>query len=163
LPREKSYEQLVLNMQLECESVRVGAGLSGNGVFATRAFPAKSVIGQIKGDLFQDERLETEYTFQAAEGFQLEPIAPFRFLNHSCDYNCDFDWMTASDWKGDPESVDTKSCGGLYLSALRDISPGDELTIDYNWPAEFAIKCKCGAESCRGYIISMEEIEDLKK
>ncbi|MGI9495953.1 MAG: SET domain-containing protein [Mariniblastus sp.] len=149
-------------MQSECDAVRVGDGIAGSGVFASRAFPATAVIGQIKGDLFQDQRLETEYTFQAAEGYQLEPSAPFRFLNHSCDHNCEFDWMTASDWKGDPESVAEESRGGLYLTALRNISPGEELTIDYNWPAEFAIKCECGSKNCRGYVVSMDEIGELK-
>lgn len=151
-----------MNMNSERDAVRVGKGISGSGVFASIAFPATAVIGQIKGDLFQDERLETEYTFQAAEGFQLEPRAPFRFLNHSCDCNCEFDWMTASDWKGDPESVEEGSLGGLYLSALRNISPGEELTIDYNWPADFAINCECGSKNCRGYIVSIDEIGNLK-
>ena len=150
-------------MHSECAAVSVGEGIAGSGVFAKIAFPAAAVIGQIRGDLFQDERLETEYTFQAAEGYQLEPIAPFRFLNHSCDFNCEFDWLTASDWNGDPESVEEESCGGLYLSAVRNISPGEELTIDYNWPAEFAIKCQCGAENCRGYVVSMDEIEKINR
>lgn len=151
-----------MNMNSERDAVRVDKGISGSGVFASIAFPATAVIGQIKGDLFQDERLETEYTFQAAEGFQLEPRAPFRFLNHSCDCNCEFDWMTASDWKGDPESAEEGSLGGLYLSALRNISPGEELTIDYNWPADFAINCECGSKNCRGYIVSIDEIGNLK-
>lgn len=149
-------------MQSECEAVRVGEGIAGSGVFASRDFPATAVIGQIQGELFQDRRFETEYTFEAAEGYQLEPIAPFRYLNHSCDHNCEFDWMTASDWKGDPESVAEESLGGLYLTALRNISAGEELTIDYNWPAEFAIKCECRAKNCRGFIVSVDEIGELK-
>ena len=151
-----------MNTNSECDAVRVGKGISGSGVFASIAFPATAVIGQIKGDLFKDDQLETDYTFQAAEGYLLEPRAPFRFLNHSCDCNCEFDWMTASDWKGDYESVEEGSLGGLYLSAIRNISPGEELTIDYNWPADFAINCVCGSRNCRGYVVSIDEIGNLK-
>jgi hypothetical protein len=41
---------------------------------------------------------------------------------------------------------------------LRTIEPGEELTIDYAWPAEAAIPCACGAAGCRCWIVAAEEL-----
>jgi hypothetical protein len=49
----------------------------------------------------------------------------------------------------------------IWVEALRDILPGEQLTIDYAWPAEKAIKCQCGCKSCRGWIIAADELELL--
>lgn len=51
----------------------------------------------------------------------------------------------------------------VYLIALRDIWPGEELTIDYNWPAISAVPCHCGAASCRGWIVSFDELDSLDR
>ncbi|MCA9134104.1 MAG: SET domain-containing protein-lysine N-methyltransferase [Planctomycetales bacterium] len=49
----------------------------------------------------------------------------------------------------------------LLLFAICDIAIGQELTIDYNWPASFAIPCHCHARRCRGWIVSPEELPEL--
>jgi hypothetical protein len=49
----------------------------------------------------------------------------------------------------------------IWVEALRDILPGEQLTIDYAWPAEKAIKCQCGCKNCRGWIIAADELELL--
>ncbi|MDR0392282.1 MAG: hypothetical protein LBH59_10280, partial [Planctomycetaceae bacterium] len=41
----------------------------------------------------------------------------------------------------------------IWVETLRDILPGEQLTIDYAWPAEKAIKCQCGCKKCRGWIV----------
>jgi SET domain-containing protein len=46
----------------------------------------------------------------------------------------------------------------LWLQALTPIEPGDELTIDYGWPADVAIPCVCDAAGCRGWIVSLAEL-----
>ncbi|XP_058169354.1 histone-lysine N-methyltransferase ash1 [Anopheles ziemanni] len=66
-----------------------------------------------------------------------------RFVNHSCAPNCEM-----QKW----------SVNGLFrmaLFALRDITPNEELSYDYNFslfnPSE-GQPCRCGSEQCRGVI-----------
>jgi SET domain-containing protein len=83
--------------------------------------------------------------------YSLEPGEPYRFLNHSCDPNCELLLIDVEDEDGRlllPE---------IWLSALRDIEPGEELTIDYGWPAEQGIRCTCGSANCRGWIAAETE------
>jgi SET domain-containing protein len=46
----------------------------------------------------------------------------------------------------------------LLLFAICDIAIGQELTIDYNWPAVFAIPCACGSPACRGWIVTPKDL-----
>ncbi len=50
----------------------------------------------------------------------------------------------------------------VWVETLRDILPGQELTIDYAWPADRAAKCLCGAKTCRGWIVDPAELELLE-
>ncbi len=69
-----------------------------------------------------------------------------RFINHSCDPNCD--------------AVIEKR--RVYIEANRTIRKGEELAYDYNYERtpkttkadEKLYKCLCGAEKCRGTILS---------
>ncbi|HBT77712.1 MAG TPA: hypothetical protein DEB39_12495 [Planctomycetaceae bacterium] len=49
----------------------------------------------------------------------------------------------------------------VWVETLRDLFPGDELTIDYAWPADRAAKCLCGSPNCRGWICDPEELDQL--
>jgi hypothetical protein len=51
----------------------------------------------------------------------------------------------------------------IWVEVIRDILPGDELTIDYAWPADRAAKCLCGSPACRGWIVDPNELELLQK
>ncbi len=138
------------------EFVQVEETHIGKGVFAVRSYPATAVIGKITGDLIFDEQYGSNYSFEYDDGVQLEPNAPFRFLNHSCEPNCEFDLLDEP--KQDGESLHD---GHLHVVALRDIAPGEELTIEYNWPATSAIICQCGTPSCRGWVVADEELDYL--
>ena len=67
----------------------------------------------------------------------------FRFVNHSCDPNCEME-----QW----------SVNGLIRMAVfarRDILPGEEICYDYNFSlfnTDQGQECKCGARECRGVI-----------
>ena len=137
------------------DSVRVAETLIGKGVFAARSFPAGSVIGEITGDLVTDDSRDPSYTFEMDDRTQLDPHTPFRFLNHRCEPNCEFDSFEESGPHG--------GFAPLYLIALCDIQAGEELTIDYNWPANHAIPCYCTAAACRGWIVSLDELNLLRK
>ena len=45
----------------------------------------------------------------------------------------------------------------IWVESVRDIMPNDELTIDYAWPADRAVKCLCGKPKCRGWIVDPAE------
>lgn len=66
------------------------------------------------------------------------------FLNHSCDPNCETD------------EID----GRVWIMAIRDIAPGEELTYDYCLydGDEDEAHCNCGAANCRKTMYSASEV-----
>ncbi|HEY8539873.1 MAG TPA: SET domain-containing protein-lysine N-methyltransferase [Steroidobacteraceae bacterium] len=78
-----------------------------------------------------------------------------RFINHSCDPNC--------------ETVIEGS--RVFIDAIRDIKPGEELGYDYQltWestddPADLALyACRCGSKKCRGTMLDPEPVDKQKK
>jgi hypothetical protein len=87
----------------------------------------------------------------------LEPRAPFRYLNHRCEPNCELNLTEVFYDDG------TAAPSEIHLEALVDISEGEELTIDYQWSADGAIKCLCGASQCRGWVVAIEELPRLTR
>jgi len=70
------------------------------------------------------------------------------FINHSCDPNCESD------------EID----GQVWIIAVRDIEPGEELTYDYClYDGDDESPCSCGADRCRGTLYSDEEMEKRAK
>lgn len=45
----------------------------------------------------------------------------------------------------------------VRVEALRTIRKGEEITVDYAWPASWAIPCHCGSKNCRGWIVDKNE------
>lgn len=78
-----------------------------------------------------------------------------RFINHSCAPNC--------------ETVIENS--RVYIDAIRNIKPGEELGYDYQltWestddPEELALyACRCGAKQCRGTMLDTEPLDKKKR
>ncbi|MEI6240180.1 MAG: SET domain-containing protein-lysine N-methyltransferase [Planctomycetia bacterium] len=129
--------------------LRVGTTHVGQGVFAARRLPAGLVIGEIKGEVLDEHPADASYCMELPSGKVLEPAAPLRFVNHSCDPNCElFYWFDEDE--GPQEDR-------LWLQTNRFIEPGEELSIDYCWPADAAIPCRCGAANCRRWIVDPAE------
>lgn len=69
-----------------------------------------------------------------------------RFINHSCNPNCD---AVIED-------------GRIWIETIRDVLPGDELAYDYAYEleerhspaAKRRYPCHCGAATCRGTILA---------
>lgn len=135
--------------------VRVGRTRVGKGVFSQRRYAAQAAIGRIEGEVIDDSNYESDYCFDLEDGRRLEPVSPFRFVNHSCEPNCAFDFCDV------PASGGADVERQVHLFALREIKPGEELTIDYNWPARSSIPCRCQAETCRGWIVAPSQLEKL--
>lgn len=72
----------------------------------------------------------------------IDPDKPYKFLNHSCN-----------------PSAGVK--GKVTLVALRDMSEGEEITVDYSiieGDPFWEMKCTCGEKNCRKIIRSTEFI-----
>ena len=136
-------------------AVSVGKSEFGLGVFAARSFRARQRIAHIRGKHFDDPEYGSDYCIGIGEA-ALEPYPPFRFLNHCCRPNCELLEIEFEDEQGERTSE-------LWLEACTTIRPGEELTIDYAWPAEVAIPCGCGDPECRGWIVAAEELPQLRR
>ena len=137
------------------KSVRIGQTRVGKGIFAQRRYPAEAVIGEIQGEVIDDLHYGSDYCMNIGENRVLEPEPPYRYVNHSCEPNCEFDFFDLTDLG------ESQSRRRVFLIALREIKPGEELTIDYNWSATSAIPCRCQAPSCRGWIVDRHELDAL--
>lgn len=74
---------------------------------------------------------------------------PARFINHSCDPNCETDNIR----------------GHIWICAKKNIKKGEELSYDYGYSLADALEhpCKCGSKNCCGYIVSSRVRWRLKK
>lgn len=142
-------------MPVKLLSIRVAPAAYGQGVYACPNFRRGEKVGRIEGDVVLDETMGSEYAIDLSDGRLLEPWEPFRFLNHSCEPNCELLNFT-------PEGAD-KTEYEVRLKAIKAIAAGEQLTIDYAWSADAAIPCGCQAASCRGWIVSPDQLHIVQK
>ena len=134
--------------------------IQGRGAFATRPIRRGTRIIEYTGELispdeadrrYDDGKMGRHHTFLFSVTSRKCIDAGVggndaRFINHSCAPNC--------------EAVDERS--RIYIEAIRNIVPGEELTYDYAYERdgtedeewEKVYVCKCGAPSCRGTILA---------
>ena len=128
---------------------KLGVGVSditGRGLFAGCAIPARAKIGEFEGDV-----ISTREARRRAKGRRLVAIIElsgkaidatgtrrgFRYINHSCAPNT-FTRLTEH---------------RAEFYALRRIRAGEELTVDYGVSHHDGnLRCKCGAANCSGWI-----------
>ena len=74
---------------------------------------------------------------------------PAKFINHSCAPNCEAE-------------LDN---GRIWINAIRDILPGEEITFNYGYDLEGYEDhpCRCGASNCVGYIVAEEFFSHVLK
>ncbi len=123
------------------------SSINGKGCFATLLFPRGRKIAEYTG-----ERITTVEAERRARRRRVLRICAIdsrwsldgsrggngtHYINHSCQPNCYMKILY----------------GHIQFYALRDILPGEEITIDYQYTLHPDSKrCYCGAESCRGTI-----------
>ena len=133
--------------------------IQGLGAFATRAIPAGTRLIEYAGERLTPEQADVRYpdsddrhhTFLFAIDDDVVVDAAVngndaRFLNHSCDPNCD---VVIDDQR-------------LWIETIRDVEPGEELVYDYAFilperhtpAAKRRYPCSCGARNCRGTILA---------
>lgn len=105
------------------------------GLFARRAFRKDEILVTLDGPVIDHS---TRYSVQIDEARHVDGTPESNgYLNHSCRPNAYVDW------------------NGVYLRALRDIVPGEEITNNYlttDWELSAPFTCTCGAPECRGEI-----------
>ena len=146
------------------------SGVHGKGVFALCDLRAGERLIEYVGEIITwDEALERHphdpanpnhtFYFHIDDGRVIDAKHggnSSRWINHSCEPNCE---------------ADQTDDGRVFIKALRDIAPGEELFYDYGLiidepytkklKAEYA--CWCGAPSCRGTMLSPKDEPKKKK
>ncbi len=129
------------------EALTVGRSrLTGRGLFAGSAIPARAKIGEFEGEVIgirEARRRASNRRIVAIVELERHAIDAtrtgrgFRFINHSCDPNT-FMRCTAT---------------RAEFYARRAIRAGEELTVDYvDSHHDGKLRCRCGARNCRGFI-----------
>lgn len=142
------------------------SSIHGNGVFADEPIRKGERIVRYKGTLRshkevdrlygdQDENGHTflftvndEYVIDANEGGNVA-----RWINHSCDPNCESVIEENDKGKAHKDKV--------FIEAIRDIKPGEELTYNYGIVLEERYtpklkklwECRCGSKKCTGTML----------
>lgn len=121
------------------------SAIDGQGAFAAEAVPARLKIGEIRGESIsvQQARIRAtrserimivELSERRAIDFS-KSADPMRYTNHSCRPNA-------------------RLCirqGRVEFYALRAITPGEEITVDYGETHhDGKLACRCGVAGCRG-------------
>lgn len=154
------------------DQVFVADSPNGLGLFTSVALAANRAVGRIYGQR-KPHGWRSDYCMEFADG-ALEPDPPYRFINHSCDPNCvliEWELSRGDELSGgeennrDEENTEKKNEESttepvyeMWLHTLRPVKKGEELTIDYGWDAEAAIKCHCQSPKCRGWICRIEDL-----
>ena len=122
------------------------SGIVGQGLFAGTPIARRAKVGEFEGEV-----IGLREARRRAKGRRIIAIVEldrhaldatrmkhgFRFINHSCEPNTYF--------RCTPERAE--------VYALRDIAPGEELTVDYGETQhDGKLPCRCGAPRCRGWI-----------
>ncbi len=134
------------------------SSLHGAGVYTTSAIAEGTRVLEYTGPRLHTKQTDgmyadsqVTYLFGMDDGKTvIDGFGMAAFVNHSCRPNCETD------------QIDDR----IWIIALRDIAPGEELTYDYNiYDAEPGEKCPCycGAADCRGTMYSEEEVERQDK
>ena len=119
--------------------------IDGQGVFAAEPIPARRKIGELRGEpISVDEarrRARGQARIMIVEVSERRAVDAsqsgdaLRFTNHSCR----------------PNAVLKLQQGRVAFHALRDIAPGEEITVDYGRSHhQGRLACRCGAPGCAG-------------
>lgn len=105
-------------------------------------------ISKAEGDVRYEGKPFT-YLFGVGDGeVVIDGHSMAMFVNHSCDPNCETD----------------EEDGRVFITSIRNIAAGEELTYDYwLYDGDDDAPCYCGSKSCRGSMYSPEELAKLRR
>ncbi len=140
--------------------------IHGNGVFADELIRKGERIVRYKGEVRSHAQVDEAYAdidenghtflFTLNDDYVIDANVDgnvARWINHSCAPNCEA--VLEENVKGKPRK------DKVFIEAIRDIQPGEELT--YNYGIVLAERhtakmkkiwgCKCGAKKCTGTML----------
>ena len=131
--------------------------IDGQGLFATQPIPTGARVLRYLGERIDKAEalrrceLDNRFIFLFDDEWDIDGSVPenlARFGNHSCSPNCE----TESDQ------------GEIWVIALRDIAPGEEITYNYGYDLDEYrdYPCRCGSSNCVGYIVAEEFFEHVR-
>jgi len=121
------------------------SAIHGLGRFSTSKISASTIVMVVGGRIIEIEKERWSTGIPVADGLVIQAHDDFSrngVINHSCDPNLEI-------------------IGDICFYSMRDIQPGEELTVDYgsflysaSGPRDFIEACGCGSPRCRGQIHS---------
>jgi len=132
------------------------SGVHGRGVYATQFISEGNRIIEYIGQRISwegapdDDNDPHTFNFGLESGEVINPAIggnDARWINHSCDPNC--------------EAIEEDD--RIFIYAMRDIEPGEELFYDYAMEIDEPITeeskkkfaCHCGSSNCRGTMLAL--------
>lgn len=136
------------------------SGIHGRGVYAIQPIKAGDMVIEYKGEIIpweealarhphDPEQPNHTFYFHLDDGHVIDGKYQgnsARWINHSCDPNLEAE----------------QEGNRVFLRALRDIEPGEELFFDYGLVIDARLTpklkkeyaCWCGASNCRGTMLA---------
>jgi len=138
------------------------SGVHGRGVYATQFIPEGARIIEYTGQRVSWEAAPDDDNDPHTFNFGLENGEVInaeiggndaRWINHSCDPNC--------------EAIEEDD--RIFIYAMRDIEPGEELFYDYAMEIDEPITekskkkfaCHCGSSNCRDTMLALQRGVDM--
>jgi hypothetical protein len=140
-----------------------GSEIHGLGGFARKQIPKGTRVIEYRGEKisnaeadkrYDDSKMKEHHTVLFILNKKQCVDAAFggneaRFINHSCDPNCEV----------------IISRGRIWIEAGKDIDPGTEILYDYDYDddpkytdADYRFYgCQCGSKNCRGTIVNTKK------
>jgi SET domain-containing protein len=128
------------------------SNIDNKGLYAEKNIKSGKLVINYKGKIITKKETDTNpkfdndkaiYLFNLNSRYDLDGDFEYndaRLINHSCNPNCE---------------VEGKGLK-LWITAIKDIKKGEELSYDYGFGYDEDYKqfvCKCGAKNCVGYIV----------
>ena len=136
------------------------SGIHGKGVFATLAIVAGERILEYTGKVMTWKQAQKRHPHDPSDPnhtffFHIDDKRVIdggdggnaaKWINHACGPNCEAD----------------EDDGRVFIKALRDIAPGEELNYDYGLildgrhtqKVKKEFECRCGTPECRGTMLA---------
>ncbi len=118
--------------------------IHARGVYAEEPIPPNRKVIEYTGerlnrrDAKRRDSSELTYLFAVDQYWTLDGAvggSGAELINHSCE----------------PNLISRVMKGHVLYMSLREIRPGEELTVDYNFPSKTKPeRCQCGSKKCRG-------------
>ena len=138
------------------------SSVEGNGLFANRYIGKGKRVIQYTGDKVKkkigykraEKHLPKIFIFELNHHYLIDGKVrwnPARFINHSCNPNCDIEIENNEIW----------------VISLKNIKKNQELNYNYGYSFDSVDvaehPCRCGSKNCVGYILDRDDWPKLKK